>query len=97
MRKLLLLLAALVVLAMGYNGLVPRYSPPFDAVYAHAAQQGWEREQLSTLGAGYSSNFLSWKAYGRFRTVDDRELYVAVVKPTPFTDWRLSEVRLTRQ
>lgn len=97
-RRLLLVAfpVALLLAAIGYNALVPRLSPPFEAVLAHAQQQGYSREELAMLDGGYSSRLLSWRAYGRFRTSDDRELYLAVVKPTPFSGWRLSEVRLVR-
>ena len=95
-RSLVAALACVVLAGIAYNTALPRLSPPLEAVYACAREHGFERGELSVLEGGYSSELLSWHAFGRFRTNDDRELYVAVVKPTPFTGWRLSEVRLAR-
>ena len=95
-RSLFTALGGLVVAGIAYNSILPRLSPPLDAVYAYASEHGYEREDLSVLEGGYSSELVSWSAYGRFRTPDDRELYVAVAKPSPFSGWRLSEVRLVR-
>ena len=93
-----LVIVAVVLLAVGSFatlGVVLR-SNPMDAVRAAAVEAGYDAEELQTLGGGYSSQWLRWKAYGEFRLQgesQDEVLYVEVVKPNPLGSWSLSEIR----
>ena len=63
--------------------------PPFDAIREHAARLGFGPRRISTLGAGWSTHWLSWQAYGRFRVDDGRELDLRIERPHPLAEWRV--------
>ena len=98
MKKAVILSSLIILTCVGgviiYNLSVAFSGQPMAAVYAEAERLDWDEQDLALQGAGYSTQWLSWSAYGKFRSESNPEygeIIIKVRKPSPLHGWQLDE------
>ncbi len=93
-KKILACLGIGLVVILVHNWGVYLLDDPGQAARAKALELGWDGGDIEVVGAGYSSEWVGWKSFLRFRSKSEPshgEVLVQVNKSTLFHPWVLTE------